>query len=108
MHEGVTARLKSRAVRNRGLPDLSEEYDEYLDEVVWIRTDRSGNQLPPYERGDPRFWTSRLDYAYDEDGCGDWCPCGSNLEFWMDWLRSQEIYPPPPLLNPVIGEYEDN
>lgn len=109
LHEGVTAYRHSRVFRNRDLPDLGEEYDEYIDEVVWARTDRSGNQLPPWTHGDKRFYTSRLDYAYDEQSyCGDWCPCGSNLEYWMDFLRSEEVYPPPPLMNPVLKTYDDN
>lgn len=109
MHEGVTARLLSRAVQNRSLPNLGDEYDEYIDEVVWLRTDRLGNKLPPWTHGDKRFYTSILDYAFDAGtGCGDWCPCGSNLQNWMEWLRSQDLYPPPSIPNPVIGTYSDN
>lgn len=102
----VELRAAKRAAKVRWGKEVANDYEEYIDEVVWVRTDRSGNLLPPHVRGDKRFWTSRLDYAYDEGygNCGDWCPCGSNLENWMDWLRMQETYPPEHLPNPVLSK----
>ncbi len=82
-HEGVTAYRHSRVFRNRPGIDIAAEYDEYQDNVV---ISKDG--------------TSRLDYAYDVESpfqCGDWCPCGSNLNNWMDWLRDQDVYPFGPL-----------
>lgn len=90
--------------------DLAAEYDEYLDEVVWLRTDRFGNKLQPWVTGDQRFWVSRLDYAYDVDADHGipTCPldcgmCRPDVAEWLSWLRAQDVYPPPPLSRPVIA-----
>jgi hypothetical protein len=71
LHEGKTDRLHTRAVHNR---DLAKEIEEHLDENDLVSLD--------CEPG----W------------CGDWCPCGDNLKNWLEWLRSQEVYPIPPLV----------
>lgn len=84
--------MKTR-YRNKGLlVEFEEGLEEYIDNVV----------IGPNG--------SRLDYAYDVGNawCGDWCPCGSNLEYWMDWLRSQEVYPPPPLAVEIGQRYNYN
>lgn len=36
------------------------------------------------------------------DYCGDWCPCGDNLNNWIEWLRTREVYPEPAFGVPLI------
>lgn len=50
--------------------EVAQGVDEYRDELD--------------ERGLPEY-------------CGDWCPCGANLQHWIEHIRTQVSYPPAPL-----------
>lgn len=87
--------------------EVADEYEAYLDDVVLVHTDRFGNRLPPWERGDARFHTTLMDYAdlVRDRGpdCSEWCSfCNPPHIDWMEWLRAQDVYPPPPLSRPFI------
>lgn len=84
-----------------------------LDHLVVTATDKFGNPLKPWERGDVRFHTSEL--VYGDDVPWSWCAfcwfgganpcecCSSEAELtWLEWLRSQDVYPLPPLSRPVL------
>lgn len=72
----VTMRAAKRSAKGRWSMQAANDYEVHLEAVA-------EDALPDY--------------------CGDWCPCGANLENWMWWLRTCGVYPSLQLRVPVIA-----
>lgn len=82
--DGITAcrcskeeiRAAKRAAKVQWAKEAANDYQDYLDHEV----------------------------GYDYPDCGPDCSFCTPIEYWMDWLRHQDVYPPKPLPNPVLSK----